>query len=79
MEERKMKLRLLPHQPYPNHNQIKTNETFIIEPKINMSQNLRESDLLESKIKGENKFFLNRKGESKTTAGDKKEISKIRL
>lgn len=74
-----MKLRYLPHQPYPNPNQIKTNETFIMEPKINTNQNLFENDLFESKIKGGNMFFLNRKGESKTTTDEKKEISKIRL
>ena len=55
-----MKLRLLPHQPYPNPHQIKINETFIIESRVN--QNILENDLFESKIKAGNKFFSDRKG-----------------
>ncbi len=34
MEERKMKLRLLPHQPYPNPNQIKAHDTFLFDSSL---------------------------------------------
>lgn len=58
--ERKLKLRLLPHQPYPNPHQIKINDTFIVESRVN--QNILENDLFENKIKVGNKFFSDRKG-----------------
>ena len=39
----------------------------------------REDELMESKLKGPNGFFLHRKGENKTTKDNKPEVSKIRL
>ena len=68
IEERRQKLRFLPHQPYPNPNQIRPSDMLY---ESQFGQGSMEHDLMESKIKGHNGFLLNRKGESRTTTDNK--------